>query len=518
MAQRVRNAGTKWLNRALQGCYRPTSLVLDLPDLLRCGNPPREEHPLSDELTNFSDDPPQLFRMELPLVRRVLRLGVWVVAAMVTQYLVNVTDNAMVGRLGGEEADASQAALGVAMPFFWAFGGFFAAVGVGAQAITARRYAEGDYHGAGQVLFNALCIALIAGFTGSALGYWASSTGLQFLAEGGGSQEALAIEYAQIRMLGVAGMVITFAFKAFFDGIGRTYVHLWAALAMNLFNIILNYFFIYGNDTLGIPRMALAGAGYASVISTYLGLAIIAVVPLAKKHRERFVFWKPGHFDLKIIGRIVKLMIPSGLATVVLMAGFALFMRFVGMIDAEAGTGNMYGAATKAIMDIAGVCFMPLIGFGTATATCVSQSLGAGKLNLAARYGWEASRVGAMAMLVIGALFLAFPEPIIAIVSPNPAVAAAGATSLRIITIGLPLMAVGLVLSQALFGAGANVFVAVAELLLHFGLFVPGSWLLGPTLGYGMEGVWIAATMYVSALGVVMGTKFASHGWRRIKL
>jgi hypothetical protein len=33
-----------------------------------------------------------------------------------------------------------------------------------------------------------------------------------------------------------------------------------------------------------------------------------------------------------------------------------------------------------------------------------------------------------------------------------------------------------------------------------------------------MEGVWVAATMYVAALGLVMGTKFFGHGWRRIKL
>lgn len=495
--------------------------MIDLPVHRPWGKPPSQRNaPLSDELTNLGDEPPRLFKLSLewPLVRRVARLGVWVVLAMVTQYLVNVVDNVMVGRLGGEVANASQAALGVAMPFFWAFGGFFAAVGVGAQAITGRRYAEGDYKGAGQVLFNAFIMAVIAGAMGSTLGYLASPHGLTYLAEGGGAQEALAIEYAQIRMLGVAGMVMTFAFKAFFDGIGRTYVHLWAALAMNLFNIVLNYFFIFGNDTLGIPAMELAGAGYASVVSTYLGLAIIALVPLRKQYRDRYVFWRLRLFDARIIGRIFKLMIPSGFATVVLMAGFALFMRFVGVIDTEAGTGNVYGAATKAIMDIAGVCFMPLIGFGTATATCVSQSLGANKPNLAARYGWEASRVGVLAMFVIGGLFLVIPEQIISIVSPNEAVAAAGATSLRIITIGLPLMAIGLVLSQALFGAGANVFVAVAELMLHFGLFVPGAWLLGPKLGFGMEGVWIAATVYVSMLGVVMGTKFAGQSWRKIKL
>jgi multidrug resistance protein, MATE family len=435
----------------------------------------------------------------MPLVRRVVRLGVWVVLAMFTQYLVNVADNAMVGRLEGEEATVSQAAVGVAMPFFWAFGGFFAAVGVGAQAITGRRYAEANYKGAGAVLSNGLFIAVLAGIVGTVLGYVSCPKGVGFLAEGGGQQEALAIEYAQIRMLGVAGMVVSFAYKAFFDGIGRTYVHLWSAVAMNVFNLILNYFFIYGNDTLGIPKMALAGAGYASVIATYVGLLIMVLVAHRKHYRGRFEFYHLKNFEPQTMLRIAKLMVPSGTATVVLMAGFALFMRFVGEIDSSTGTGNVYGAATKAIMDIAGVCFMPLIAFGTATATCVSQSLGANKPNLAARYGWEASRVGVLAMLVIGAIFLAFPQEIIALVSPNdPAVAIAGATSLRIVVIGLPLMAVGLVLSQALFGAGANVFVATAELILHFGLLVPGA--------------------YVASLGVVMGVKFFGQGWRKIKL
>jgi len=119
---------------------------------------------LSDELTNFSDDPPRVFKfgLEMPLVRKVLRLGSWVMLAMITQFFVNYADTLMVGRLAGPEASASQAALGLGMPFFWAVGGFFAAVGAGTQAITGRRYAESDYKGAGQVLANSLIIAVLA--------------------------------------------------------------------------------------------------------------------------------------------------------------------------------------------------------------------------------------------------------------------------------------------------------------------------------------------------------------------
>lgn len=454
----------------------------------------------------------------MPLVRKVMGLGSWVMLAMITQFFVNYADTLMVGRLEGPEASASQAALGLGMPFFWAVGGFFAAVGAGTQAITGRRYAESDYKGTGQVLANSLIIAVAAGIFGSAFGYVVTEPGIGFLATASTEQETLGVRYTELRMMGVAGMVITFSYKAFFDGIGRTYVHLWAALAMNLFNILLNYFFIFGNDSLGIPRMALAGAGIASVLSTYLGLGIMVFVSLRGHYRVKYVIYKVRHYDPTIIKNIVKLLIPSGSATVILMTGFALFMRFVGDIDAVEGT-NTFSAATKAIMDTTALCFMPMIAFGTATATCVSQSLGAGKPNLAARYGWESARVGALSMIVLGAVFMAFPEQIIGVLAPNdPAVPIAAATSLRITTTALPLMAVGLILAQALYGAGANTFVAVAEGFLHFGILVPGSWLLGPVLGYGMEGVWIAATLYANLLGLVMGAKFFGSGWRRIRL
>ncbi len=471
-------------------------------------------------LTDLPDDPPRLLtlRPELPLVRRVLRLGTWVMLAVITQFFVNAADTFMVGRLEGPVATASQAALGLGMPLFWLVGGFFAAVSFGTQAMTGRRYAEGNDERAGQVLFNALCLAVLAGLVGGGLGYLLTEPAIGYLAEASEAQRDLGVRYTQIRMLGIPGMVVTFGYKAFFDGIGRTYVHLWAALAMNLFNIGLNYLLIFGAPSLGVPKLELAGAGIASVVSTYLGLGIMFGVSLAGQYRKRFDFYRARHLDLRVMSTIVRLMVPSGFATVILMTGFLLFMRFVGLIDAERG-GNTYTAATQAIMVTTALCFMPLIAFGTATATCVSQSLGAGKANLAARYGWESVRLGVYAMLVVGVFMLAYPEQIIEFWSPNdPAVPLAGASSLRLVALGLPMMVVGLVLSQALYGAGANTYVMMVELALHLGVLVPVSFVLGPHLGFGLEGIWLAATIYVNLLGVAMGLKFLSKGWRHIRL
>ncbi|MEE9382415.1 MAG: MATE family efflux transporter [Nannocystaceae bacterium] len=473
-------------------------------------------------LTDLPDNPPSLLRLrpELPLIRRVLYLGTFVMLAMVTQFLVNAADNMMVGRLEAAEATASQAALGLGMPLFWAIGGFFSAISFGTQAMTARRYAEGRSIRAGQVLFNSICVAICAGLLGSVIGYFVTPSAVDFLAEASTRQRELATNYTQIRSLGIASLVLTFSYKSFFDGIGRTYVHLVAALSMNAMNIGLNYILIYGSPAWGVPQLGLEGAALASTISTYFGAGIMIAVSFRRKYRRRFLFYRLQHFDTSVIRTIVRLMLPSGSASVILMTGFLLFMKIVGKLDAAAGADtNTFSAATAAIMTTAALCFMPLLAFGTATATAVSQSLGAGKPNLAARYGWESVRLGLLGIVAVGAVFWIFPGEIISVWAPmDPAVAEAGASSLRLVATCLPMMVVGLILSQALYGAGANLYVMVAEGFLHVGVLVPLSWLLGLHLGYGMEGVWMAAVIYVNCLGIAMGAKFLRRGWRTIRI
>jgi len=474
------------------------------------------------KLTEFADHPAKRFRLipEWPLVSKVLYLGTFVMLAMLTQYFVNAADTFMIGRLDDpQEATASAAALGLGMPLYWAVGGFFAAISYGTQAMTGRRYAEGDDAQAGQVLFNAMFVAVFAGALGITIGWFGSPIAMGYLAEASEQQKQLGTVYVQLRALGIGAMVVTFAFKAFFDGIGRTYVHLLAAVVMNVFNIGLNYLLIYGNEPLGIPAMKVAGAGMASMLSTYLGLAIMVGMSLRPRYNKRFGFFKLHNFDRRVMGNIIKLMLPAGSATLILMTGFLLFFKFVGQIDAAEGTSNTYSAATKILMDTAAICFMPLLAFGTATATAVSQSLGAGKANLAARYAWDSVRVGILAMIPLGIVFWMFPEQLISLWAPNdPSVAVAGATSLRLIAVSLPMLVVGLVLSQSLYGAGANTYVMVAEGLLHFGCLVPLSWFLGPYLGFGLEGIWTAALIYIHGLGIAMGVKFLAKGWRTIKL
>ena len=289
---------------------------------------------------------------------------------------------------------------------------------------------------------------------------------------------------------------------------------------MTLFNIALNFPLIYGWEALQIPAMGVEGAAIASAISSWVGLAVMIGASMRREIRTRFRPFGRGHVELDTMGRIVKLMVPSGSASVFLMVGFLLFVKGVSRLDAQAGVGdNLNAAATTILMYILGTVALPLMAFGSATATAVSQALGAKKPTLAARAGWEAVRAAVLGTIVIAGLCWVFTEQLVYIWNPNnAAVQAALVAPMRLVAMMLPVVAVGLVLSQALYGAGANVYVMVAEGVLHAGVLVPMSWLLGPTLGYGLLGCWAGGGVYVAGLAIAMAARFAGRSWREIEI
>src|SRR5262249_20346280 len=136
--------------------------------------------------------------------------------------------------------------------------------------------------------------------------------------------------YLRWRLLGVTSMAVTFAFKAFFDGIGKTHVHLASAVGMNALNIVLCYALIFGH--LGAPRMGGTGAGVAGFISTYVGLAIMVGYALLPEYRGFYPF-ALRRLSRSTLGDILKLSIPSAIATIAMLTGFLLFSSIVAELD-----------------------------------------------------------------------------------------------------------------------------------------------------------------------------------------
>ena len=166
--------------------------------------------------------------------------------------------------------------------------------------------------------------------------------------------------------------------------------------------------------------------------------------------------------------QLARLSVPSGVATTVVMTGFILFIGIVALFDrsavADGATESIYGAATTIIINVLSLTFFSCMAFGVATATLVSQHLGARDPDSAERYAWSSVKLGVILFGILGAFEIAFPRVCIGFFNDSPAVIEAGAPSMRLMGACGPLIAAGMILTQALFGAGNPRFVMIVEL------------------------------------------------------
>jgi putative MATE family efflux protein len=456
--------------------------------------------------------------------KAILRLALPTVFAMLSQSIVNEIDVIFFSHLPCPESSNAQAALLPSLILTWLFGGSLSAISVGTQALVARRFAEGKREAAGAVLANSAFFCIIAGAVFSVVGIVTLPSLLRLMIHVPEVQ-AIAIDYTRWRLFAVISMGSTMAIKAFFDGIGKTHVHLVAALVMNAVNVVLCWIFIFGN--LGAPRMGAPGAGFSAFLATWIGLGIMVLYAVLVRQDYHPVRWV--NLSKSTTWTILKLSVPAGLATVVMMVGFGLFARTVGRLDAVEGgrviSGRCGGveavnsAANTDIVETLKLTFTACMAFGTATATLIGQSLGRKQPDEAQRWGWASVKLGVMIFGVVGVCEgVLFTPQLVAFISNSEAVRHAAMFPLRIMGLATPVIAVAMILTEGLFGAGNTKFVALAQFLLIFVWLVPGAYVLGILMHLSLNGVWIAAFFYACLAAVVMSAKFAGGSWKQIKL
>lgn len=473
--------------------------------------------------------PPQgrfLF-LEPVLLGRIVTLGWPVIVGMLTQTAINTVDLMMVGRLDDTIAVPGTAAIMASVVLLWAYGGFLSSISVGTQALSARRFSEGSYTKAGQVLANSIMVSLIASAVLTVIAIASIEPTMALLSKNDEVQR-MGSEFSRIRLLGLPSMALMASFKSFYDGLGRVRIHMTVAIAMNLINLLFNYLLIFGVTIGGItfPKLGVNGAAWGSVISSYAGVLLIYAWSLRSKDRTRFEVFHFAQLKGKVALSIARLSVWSGLATVVLMVGVGLFNYIVSITDSAAGT-SINGSAASIILHVMMLVFMTSLAFGTSTATLVSQSIGAKNPALAERYVWQCVLLAVYVMTTLGVLAFFFPEPILRMFLPadldanhlKEMVINAAVPSLKLTAILLsPTAAAALVLTQALYGAGETRYVLIVEFCLHFLCLAPLAWFLAVHLDLGIIGCWIAAIIYASGLLIATAAKFIQGSWKKLTL
>lgn len=436
-----------------------------------------------------------------PRVRRILTLAAPIIGGMVSQNILNLVDTWMVGSLG-KVALAAVALGGIANFVSVAL---VTGLSAGVQAVAARRLGEARDDQAALGLHAGLLVALVFGVPLSAALFATAPTWFAWLVDDA-AVVAEGVPYIRARLVVAACVGANFAFRGFWNGVDKPQLYFRTLVTMHVCNAIISYVLVFG--LFGLPALGALGAGIGTAAGTAIGT--LTYVSLAFKHGAAFG-WVTAGLRGEVVRNLLRISLPASLQQVLFALGMLALNVIVGMI----GTAEL--AAAGVLVNLTLVAILPCIGLGIAAATLVGQALGRGDPADARRWGWQVVAV-ACAILSLLALVMGLgAEPILRFFLPTePEAVAVALDPLRIVAVTILLDAVGMVLLNALLGAGAARTVARVSILLQWGLFLPAAYALGPVLGYGLTGVWLAQAVYRGLQAVLLAAIWQGRGWERI--
>ena len=434
--------------------------------------------------------------------KKILQVALPAIAGLSTQMVVSLVDSAMVGRL--EHPEYALAAMGIGVLATWALISFFSSLATGIHVVVARKFGEGDYIACGVTLNNSVLISVIIGLIVAAVGiFFAEPVANLFAADA--TVGELAGEYIHYRFLGIPFFLLSVSFRGFYFGINKTKIFMYSGIITNVLNIIFNYLLIYGS--FGFPKMGLAGAGLGSTLATMFdGLFYVAIL-LLPSYRNRFQNFKNLRIDKNIINAIIKISVPVSFQNVFILIGFLSFVSITGLI------GIKEQAATQAIISVMFISFLPSFGFGIAVQTLVGNNLGAGKIKLAKIYGFETAKVVTYYTILLGLIFILFPQYVLLIITEDQSIIETAVASLRIAGFAQIFYGFGVVLANGLQAAGRTMFVMKAEVITNILIFVPVAYFLGVYLQLGLFWAWVALPIYIISYSLAIYLKFNSASW-----
>jgi putative MATE family efflux protein len=423
------------------------------------------------------------------------------VVGNVLQNAFNVVDMVFVGRLG-PPAIAAVALCGLLMQITWTL---LIGVTIGTTAMVARFYGAGDRRTAGTTAMQSLSLGLVVSVL---LVLFVNLFGRSTLVALGAGDEFLhlATGYLNIVFNGSFTLILFFLSSAIMRGTGDARTPMLIMALSTVINVLLDPLLIFGVWI--FPEMGVRGAAASTVIAQGIGM-IAGLRALGTGRSHLRLEWRTYRLDFNLIWRMLKLAVPGTLQGAVRSMGNLLLMRIV------TSFGVLVTAAYGIVLRLDLIVMMPGWALGAAAATLVGQNLGAGRPARAQRSAWIATGLYALLLFAVGLIFFAFSPKIIGVFNQTPGILEIGSEYLRIRVAGYLFLAAGLVLANALNGAGDTVATMTILFGALLGIQLPLAYLLPRLMGGNPMGIWLAITTATAVQGLAIILWFRAGRWKQ---
>ncbi|MBN2700332.1 MAG: MATE family efflux transporter [Methylohalobius sp. ZOD2] len=419
------------------------------------------------------------------LNRETWRLALPMILSNLSTPLLGMVDTAVVGHLDRPYYLGAVALGGTIFSFlYWGFG----FLRMGTTGLTAQAMGNESHREIGAILGRAL---ILAG-TLSAILIGLKNPAAMFafhLLEASPEAEAYAQQYFTIRIFSAPATLANYACIGWFIGLQNTRIPLLLTLTINLVNIVLDCFFVWG------MHWNVAGVAAASVAAEYSGLLLAGIFIIRRWRTIRRPNWREI-FHWQALGRMFNVNANLFVRTLLLIFGFAFFTA------QSAKLGDVVLAANTILLNLQSFMAYTLDGFAHAAEALTGRALGRRSLPLLRSAIATSCRWSFLFSLAFSLTYALTGEWIIRLLTSLEPVRHTAVHYLWW-AILLPVVSVWSFLFDGIFiGLTRAKEMRNAMLFSLLGVYLPLWWWLQ---NLGNQGLWIAFTGFLSARALSMG-------------
>jgi MATE family multidrug resistance protein len=429
----------------------------------------------------------------------MLKIAIPVVLAELGWMTMGVVDTVMVGPLGPEAISAA----GVGNSMHIAFAIFGMAVMLGLDTLVSQAYGARDIRDCHRWFFDGLTLAALMTVPIMALLVlvWFAIPVLGFH----DLVRPLLESYFGVLMLSTPLLLAYAVCRRYLQAMHAVTPVMFALITANLINGGANWILIHGH--LGFPALGVPGSAWATVIARayMLGFLLLAVWWIDRKRtRESGIadphgLWHVDRgFDAARLRRLLSLGLPAASQMGAEVGVFALATALSGMLD------PISSAAHQIALNMAGVAFMIPLGLGSAGAVRVGHAVGARDRERASAAGWTAIILAVLFMIVSGLTFVLVPRQLIALFTTDAGVLSVGTSLLLLAAIFQLFDGIQGVITGTLRGLGDTRTPMIVNLVAHWLIGLPTSYVLCFVVGWGVYGLWVGLSLGLIVTGVIL--------------
>lgn len=433
----------------------------------------------------------------------LLKMALPIMFGTFVSFIVVLIDNAFLSRYSQDDFNAA----GIGGLIYVAL--FMLGVGLssGVQIMIARRAGERRYKEIGNLFNHSLVLLMILAAILWALLYFVMPSVLEQTM----ASEALFNRLEDFLVWRPWGFFVSFvnlALVAFYVGIGRTQVLVYAMILTSATNILLDYGLIFGNW--GFPEMGVGGAALASFLSESAAMIFAVLYTIFNKKVRQYCLLKflkiYGHIMRKMLSFSWPLMIQQGIS----LTAYAIFFNFLEQM------GPTELEASNVMRTLYLLILVPVLGFSSVTKTYVSQMMAEERSKDVFPILKKITILNVACTGAILGVILLWPAPVIEIINENPLVVDKSISILHVVW-GAPIVyAISVVIFSLISGSGDTHTALLIETAIII-VYLVVAWFLAIKLNSSLTTVWMCEYLYFGLLGVVSYAYIRKGKWKTIK-